>query len=131
MKCKPGYEYQLTEDLTIQTSMHGFNITTDWIRLTPDGEMTLKKGYAWDGATSFPDIKSIMTGSAIHDAFYQLMRMGLIPRTFRRLIDQNFVEICAKRGMMEITQAVVFNGVRAFASDAASAQNLKKELVFP
>lgn len=75
---KDGYDYQVRGDYTIQTNMVGFDIDTRWFRLTPDGLLTIRDGYAWDGASGAFD-KGLEIPSLVHDAFYQMLREGLLP----------------------------------------------------
>lgn len=91
---KEGYKYQLVEPLTIQTRVRGYSAKTDFIQLFLNGIMMVFIGYAWDGATGFPDIKAVMRGSCGHDALYQLIRMGLIPESCKEAADKTFADIC-------------------------------------
>ena len=98
-----GYKYQLTETYTIAIPIHGVSAQTDYITLTPTGELTIKKGYSWDGASFIAiDTKSIMRGSLVHDCLYQAIRLGLIPRHLRASADQIMQNICLEDGMMRI-----------------------------
>ncbi len=55
IKYRAGYKYQLAEDYVIETGILGYNIDTEYIKLTPSGTLTIKEGYAWDGC-SVPSI---------------------------------------------------------------------------
>ena len=131
MKYKEGYDYQLVEDEITQTRVHGFDITTDWIRLTPNGVLTRKKGYAWDGATWFPDIKSIFRASLVHDALYQLLREELLPQSMRIEADRELIAVANRKGMWKITQKAVWVTVRSLGASAASPSNVKPILTAP
>lgn len=100
MKYRAGYKYQLWEDEslllpditlkdgTILGAPRGFNINTQFIRLTPDGSLTGKSGYAWDGASGPTwDSDYCMRGPFFHDLGYQLMRERLLPISFRPYFD--------------------------------------------
>lgn len=72
---KEGYKYQLAEEYTISIPIKpDSNIISDYIDLNNDGELVIKKGYAWDGPSG-PTIDSLnfMRGSLVHDALYQLI----------------------------------------------------------
>ncbi len=45
-----GYKYVLDEDYKRKTNILNFSISVvDSIMLSPDGLLTIKKGYRWDG----------------------------------------------------------------------------------
>ena len=111
------WKYQLVEPLEIKT---GFtppnNIETEFISLNIDGALRLKNYYAWDGASG-PcfDTPRIMKGSLVHDALYQLMRLGLLERSYRKFADQALKQICLQNGMNKFWAEVVYWGVRILA----------------
>jgi hypothetical protein len=57
----------------------------DYIVVEPGGILTIKKGYRWDGPTTSPLPYSSRTihASMVHDAIYDLMRMGHIDRDYK------------------------------------------------
>ncbi len=98
------YKYRLDADYSYQTEIYGNDIDQPYIRLTPDGLLTLKKGYCWNGASGPTwDTKSCRRGSALHDAGYSLMALGLISTSYYKAhIDQVWLhDICIEDGMWE------------------------------
>lgn len=77
---RTGYRHQLAEDFELDVSEHGIFSDSpggnDYVQLTLDGCLIVRKGYAWDGASG-PAIntKSFVRPSLVHDALYQLIRM--------------------------------------------------------
>ena len=68
-----GYKYQLKETSTIAIDISPETpIDTEYITLDSQGNLTIKKGYAWDGPSG-PTIDTLtfMRGSLVHDALYQ------------------------------------------------------------
>ncbi len=130
VKCivyKDDYNYQLKKSYVIHIpiSLSG-PIHTDFICLETSGELTIKEGYAWDGATFAPDIPSIMRGSLIHDALYQLMRRpenGLDGNVHRETADLILKDICKEDGMWVIVAWLVYLVVHHFAAPAADPAN--------
>jgi len=83
------------------------------------GFLYIKEGYSWDGASFFPDIMTIMRGSLVHDALYQLMREGLLHNSRRKKADNLLRFICREDGMNKLLSDIVYYGVRFFAGYAA------------
>ncbi|MDD5538345.1 MAG: hypothetical protein PHF12_05210 [Candidatus Omnitrophica bacterium] len=62
--------------------------------------MTIHSGYAWDGASGPTwDSKNSMIGSLVHDALYQLIRLGLIDAKYKEYADQLLHDLCTEDGM--------------------------------
>ena len=96
IKYRAGYKYQLAERVTVQ--LEGINlpsdIDTEFIVLTKDGLLTIKRNYAWDGCSGPTwDDKTNMRGGLFHDALYQLMRMGLLPQEYKAVADTLLKEL--------------------------------------
>lgn len=118
-----GYKYQLTRDYTMWTPFKGYNINTTYIALMPDGALTIRRGYIWDGPSGPTlDIPEFMRGALVHDAFYQLMRMGKLPQDFRDDADLFLRTICLEDGMPKIMANAVYEGVEHFAGFAAKSK---------
>jgi len=117
----PKYKYQLAEDYTVLTPVDfGKVITTDFLHLTEKGFLTVKKLYAWDGASGPTiDCRSSMRGSLVHDAFYQLMRLSMLPFAWRRCVDKLFRSILLEDGMWKFRAWLYYQGVSKFAGWAA------------
>jgi hypothetical protein len=111
------WKYQLMQPFTMTL---GFlppdNIATEFITLRMTGQLMLKQYYAWDGASGpCPDTRNIMKGSLVHDALYQLMRLGLLGRRYRKFADLELKRICLKSGMNRFWARLIYWGVRVFA----------------
>lgn len=114
------YKYTLFEDYPIQTDLRPPHaISTRFIDLDLDGLLTIKKNYAWDGASGAFDTKNIMWGSLVHDALYQLMREELISLEKREDVDWLLREICLEDGMSRIRADWVYHGVDIFGASSA------------
>ena len=83
-----GYKYQIKGDWHIQTQIRGFDIHTAFIRLTREGLMTVRNGYACDGPSG-PTIDTPLfkLGAFTHDPLYQLIREGHLPFEYWRRCD--------------------------------------------
>lgn len=113
IRYKKGYKYQLLDDHEIQTPVVGVNVTDRWYSLRADGLLTLRAGFAWDGASGPTfDSDSSMTPSAEHDAFCQMMRDGRVSYSaWQDAINEFFQTRCIECGMYPPRAALWFLGV--------------------
>jgi len=129
IRYKSDYKYQLAEGYEIPISIKpSHDITTDFIALDIQGNLVVKKGYAWDGPSGpVKDTDENMRASLIHDALYQLMRNDdLKSRTHRKTADKEFKRICLEDGVSRLRASVYYKALRKFGKPAASPKNKKK-----
>lgn len=129
IKYRAEYKYQLANSYKVNVSIRPkSDIDTEFINLDTDGNLFVKKGYAWDGPSGpVIDTEENMRGSLVHDALYQLMRNGeLSSRTHRKAADQIFKDICKEDGVSNLRASVYYKALRRFGKPAASPQNKKK-----
>lgn len=137
MKCieyNDGYKYQLKETYSLPIEIQpDKDITTPFIRLDTLGNLTLAKGYAWDGPSG-PTIDTLtfMRGSLAHDALYQLMREKELDNDkFREAADRILQRICKEDGMWSLRAWWVYHGVRLFADPAADPASKRPAIRAP
>ena len=114
-----GYKYQLKSLYLAETGISLPNaIETDYISLSATGLLTIRAGYAWDGASSpASDTKTFMRGSLEHDALYQLMRLSLLPQSYREAANKRLRQVCLEDGMWPVRAWWVYQqGVRQFGA---------------
>jgi len=117
---KVCYKYRLYEDHETTTEIKGIDCETDFIRLYADGRLIVKKNFCWDGCSGpTKDDSTNMIPGLEHDAKYQLMRLGLIPQSWRHIADLELQRGCRARGMSKFRAWYYFNGVDHFAAYAA------------
>ena len=140
MKYREGYKNQLVEDEVFEdTGIESeVDIKTDLISLTRAGKLTVRRWYAWDGASG-PTIDRGFTGflantdqaSLAHDALYQLMRMGLLPREQRENADIFLDKLLKDAGMWAFRRWYWLKGLERGGSGAADPKNRKPILTAP
>jgi len=129
---KEGYKFQLTRPLVAYTGIYlGEEVKTDYFTMTADGYVILVKGYAWNGASCFPDFDWIIRGSAIHDAGYQALRLGLIPRRYKVVFDSILGINCIEDRAIKIVAKAVHSAVVIFGVNALRASSEPLELAAP
>lgn len=130
---KSGYKYQLhkTHQLQVRIRPEG-NIKTRYLSLSVNGDLKIRYGYCWDGPSGPTwDTKTSMRGSLVHDALYQLMRMGFLDHKWKKSIDLLFEEILLEDGMWAWRARLWYRGVQKLAESATLPENMKEVHVAP
>ena len=116
-----GYKYQLAESCTINLpgdALAGEMANNDYVMLI-NNHLLINEGYAWDGPSGpAVDTKNFMRGSLVHDALYQLIREGLLPKSSREAADRALVGLCRADGMGRFRSWYIYHAVRMFAGGA-------------
>lgn len=133
IKYQAGFKYQLVEDYNCHTSIRSVeDIDTYFVRLKKTGKIDIRKGYAWDGPSGPTiDTKNFMRGSLVHDALYQLIRLGLLSVSWRKFSDNELYQICREDGMSVFRAWYVYRGVRRMGHLSTSTSAKKKVLIAP
>ena len=123
---REGFKYQLEEEYTIKTSvMPNEDIHTELIDLDSTGLLTLRNGFAWDGDTCAIDTLKSRRGSAIHDAFYRMMNLGLLSWKWKPAADFEYYRALITDGFNRVWANVRFKAVRKWGgSDGKTAHTL-------
>jgi hypothetical protein len=131
---KKGYKYQLAEEYSTEIPIKPDNdIESEYIVLSNEGNIIIKKGYAWDGPSG-PTIDTLnfMRGSLVHDALYQLMREEMLDNNkYRESADKLLQQMCKADGMNSIRAWWVYQGVRFGGNPAANPANKKSIVMAP
>jgi hypothetical protein len=119
-----GWKYTLVEPVTVQTTVKPDHTILDDQRrmvLYKTGVMTIGSGYSWDGASGPAlDTKDFMLASLVHDALYQLIRLGLIDKSYRKAADETLYSLCRLAGMPWWRAQYVYTAVRLFGGPNSS-----------
>lgn len=131
-----GFKYQLIEDYEIETGIKGYSARTPYLSLYSTGRLVINKGYAWDGPSGPTiDTKNFMRGSLVHDALYQLMRMGKMGRSMgkrnRQQADRLLRTMCIEDGMWRVRAWWIYKSLRLFGGPAASKSGRRDSLTAP
>ena len=120
---REGYKYQLTKSYAVGIEIFvQEDIITHFIHLYKKGTLLIRSGYAWDGPSGPTiDTSSSMRGSLIHDALYQLMRLGLISENNREYADSLLKKVCVEDGMNKVRAKLWQTMVNLFASGCAKS----------
>ena len=122
IKYRSGYKYQLVDPYTVVLKFvkPREEINTQFIHLSGDGVLTVRPGYAWDGASGPTyDTKNSMRASLVHDALYQLIRIWRLPVGIRDKCDAEFYNMLIEDGMDELRAKIWLSAVSSFGEKAA------------
>lgn len=116
------YKYQLMEYYSVDIAIFpDKKIVQPFFELSETGKLSIRKGYAWDGASG-PAIntESFMRASLVHDCIYQMLRLGLIHPHYRDYADRLLQSMCIEDGMNRVRAWYVYMAVKYFAKYAAN-----------
>jgi hypothetical protein len=117
---KVCYKYRLYEDYADTTRILDCEYEDQYAKITKDGRIIGKKGFCWDGCSGpTKDDDTNQVPGLLHDIKYYLMRIGVVPQSWRHVADKELVEGCRKRGMSKFRAWYYFEGVDHFAGYAA------------
>ena len=142
MKYKSGFLYVTTEYLVVPLPfvpprplyLDDGRICTSTDH--PDGRSRLivRAPFAWDGASFilfrwFGTPERWKTASAVHDALYQPIRTGDLPRSYRDDVDQLFYSMLRERGVNILFALIAYYAVRLGGNFAVRRTNPVREVV--
>ena len=82
--------------------------------------LRIKACYAWDGASGpTVDTKATMYPALVHDALYQLIRLGILPPESRKEADKLFLRLLKADGMTFFRRWYFYRAVRWFGASSA------------
>ncbi len=117
------YKYQLRDDYSVPIDLAPSEpVVHPFVRLERDGLLTLRAGYAWDGPSGPAlDTRNFMRASLVHDALYQLMRLGLLDHGVHRAhADAILRALCLEDGMSAWRAGLAYHAVRLFGARHAT-----------
>jgi hypothetical protein len=110
-----GYRYQLEQDFIMPTGIKAkVKGGNRFVQIDTEGLLILRAGYATDGATNAPDMRSLIRGSFPHDGLYQLIRLGVLEPSDRKAADRLLHQMCLEDGMPSLMAWAVYRAVRSF-----------------
>lgn len=122
IKFRAGYKYSLWEAYHCQIGIRGYYVRHHLFMLDADGWLTIYADYPWDGPSGPTiDTPSFMRGSLVHDALYEMLRLGLLPHDpCFHLANEELRKICIEDGMWRWRADYVFAAVEKFGNAAAA-----------
>ena len=92
-------------------------VKTGLIELKTTGRVYARAGFLWDGATRFPDIKSVIRSSLGHDLLYTLFVLEMLDQKHRKTVNGKFRDVCIEDGMCKFLATVVYRILRIFGDN--------------
>jgi hypothetical protein len=82
---KDGFRFRLEEPVRIATGLFGYEGGNSYLHINANGDLVVHAGYGWDGASGpTMDTPGTCRASLVHDALYQLIRLGVLPAEVAR-----------------------------------------------
>jgi hypothetical protein len=121
IRYKKNYKYVLEDDATCMTGIcPPKSLVWKWGILSENGAATIYRNYPWDGPSGpMPDIRSAMRPSLWHDWFYEMLRLTLLPLSFKPQIDDLLHNMCVEDGMHHVLAELVEETVENFGASSA------------
>lgn len=132
MKYTKERPYRVEEDFSVETfGLMGIarNVKTKGGFIELRGNvLTIRTGYAWDGPSGPTwDSPAAMLPSCVHDALYELMRLGFLYRKpSRRRADLLFYQLLRAEGMGRIRAGYYFVAVFFCGGSSASPKSIRQ-----
>lgn len=117
------YKFKVEENFSIELPFKIADFEHQYASLK-DGILSIKKGYAWDGASGpIINTRDTLVASLVHDVLYQAMRLNLIKssRENRKIADKNFFEILKMHSVNSIRRKVWYFAVRLFGKKSTKS----------
>lgn len=124
---RSGLKYQLAEESRIKLPFKPpKDIITDFVSFLSDGTLINAIGYAWDGPSGpAMDDDHNMGPSLVHDSGYQLLRLGLLPQSYKHLFDMEYKRLCIANEMSEERAEIEYLAISEFGGPFARKQKEK------
>lgn len=115
------YKYRLEEPYEIGTTILGASAETTYLDLNRSGRLYIRRHYCWDGPSGPTwDTVTTLRPSLIHDALYQLIRLGLIDKRHKPAADRLFHDLLLENGMNRIRAWLWWRAVARCGGAAAA-----------
>lgn len=128
---KKKTKYRLEEQYSAMTGILGYTAETPLIKLTPIGVIIIKYGYGFDPSGPTIDTYSALRGSLEHDAFFELMRLGLVPLSEMDKINDRLEIVCKEDGMSDFRAELWDTMLDKFGHSSADPKNKEEILTAP
>lgn len=144
---KSGYKYVITRPFRVKTDIlpvvaqritrqtvdvRNVAVVVPIVSLAPSGWLTIHTGYAFDGASG-PTIDTLdcMAAAAVHDAGYQMIRLGLIAIDKKDYFDNLLYTIMVEDGMNTVRARLWYWAVKMFGRGSTRPSAEPQEKVAP
>lgn len=113
---RKGYKYTLAGNHIYHVDIKpAESIQAGYVHLNVAGVLWIKSGYSWDGCSgpSWDDSHN-MRGGLIHDALYQLIRLGLLAPTYKEAADRELQRAMIDDGAFRFRAWYYYQAVSKF-----------------
>lgn len=134
IRFQTGIKYQIYEDAKYDLQLQGLAINHSFASrfygVDKDQRVLwVKAGFAWDGATMFPDFDWILEASLWHDVLHLLIAQGVIPTSENNKIDEELARAIRLMGGAESDGRIADIMLKIRAGYVRKATNLVHQKV--
>jgi len=120
------YKYKLAETFVIQTPFLEMGFTHELFVLKDNGSLVINIGYLWDGVSGPTwDTNSTMIPGLVHDAFYQAIRLMLIPVYMKEKIDEFFYVLMLRYKVWKTRAKYFYQAVKTLGHKSCVPGNIQ------
>ncbi len=134
LKLTKGYKFWVDEEITLYTDIKiPIPYTGQFVEIWPTygklskrtrnvigSLMVIKKGFAFDGKSGGIQTTKTKIPAAFHDHAYRLIRLGILPQTYRIVFDDLFRDLCKQQGgFTKFMADIWFWALRRFGKSSA------------
>ena len=113
------YKYELEDTLIIIIPIKDYIVEHPFFSLNTSGKLTIYEDYKWDGVSGpMIDTKDSMMGGCVHDALYQMIRLGLLPVKLKPKMDRIMRSVFNLCGMDRFRSTYAYLGVMIFGGSS-------------
>jgi hypothetical protein len=130
---KRGYKYATTRDYRAKLDIIPYApFSNDFFSMDMEGNVVIFKRYAWDGCSGPTiDRNNNMIAGLLHDAGYQMIRLGLIDSKYKDYLDDLLHNVMVEDGAWGWEADLFHWGVMEFGAGSCRPSAEPQELIAP
>jgi len=123
VKYKHGFRFYLAEDFSLKIDdLPDENVLPLYKIAMSKGMLTISKGYMWDRGFRG---KEFIRGTLVHEALYQLIRLGYLPYEWRKKSNEIYYSLLVDDGAPKLFAWLLKKCADLFGNVASNGKSRK------